>query len=133
MTFLFQNVEFRNLIIQLNTKSQLFQQGIDSQGIKLSEYTRNNGYSNYTKAIKEAKGQPTNRITLNDTGEFYKSFRVQRDGNSIKIVANPIKDDTNLFEEWGIDIVGLTEESLETLSEFAKIIIVPYIKEKLLK
>lgn len=133
MTFLFQNVEFRNLIIQLNTKSQLYQQGIDSQGIKLSEYTRNNGYSNYTKAIKEAKGQPTNRITLNDTGEFYKSFRVQRDGNSIKIVANPIKDDTNLFEEWGIDIVGLTEESLETLSEFAKIIIVPYIKEKLLK
>jgi uncharacterized protein YktA (UPF0223 family) len=133
MTFLFSNQEFKKLIIDLNTKSQLYQQGIDSEGIKLSEYSRNNGYSNYTKAIKEAKGQPTNRITLNDTGAFYRSFRTKLFGSEIVIFANPNKDDTNLYDEWGTDIVGLTDESLKTLAQFAKILIKPYVKKTLQK
>lgn len=133
MLFLFQNAEFRKLVIDLNTKSQLYTDGIDSNGIKLSEYTRNNGYSNYTKAIKEEKGQPTDRITLNDTGKFYKSFRIVFFDNSLQIVANPIKDDTNLFNEWGIDIVGLTEENMNIVISYAKIILLPYIKQQLLK
>lgn len=133
MTFLFNNQEFRNLIIDLNTKSQLYQQGIDSNGISLNEYTRNNGYSNYTKAIKESKGQPTDRITLNDTGEFYRSFRTKLFGSEIIIFANPNKEDTNLYDEWGADIVGLTDESLKTLADFAKILIIPYVKKTLQK
>lgn len=133
MMFLFQSADFRKLIIDLNTKSQLYQQGIDSKGIKLSEYSRNNGYSNRTKEIKQAKGQPTNRITLNDTGEFYRSFRVKLFSDELMIFANPLKDDDNLFDEWGTDIVGLTEESIVTLAEYAKIIIKPYIKQQLLK
>ncbi len=132
MVFLFNNLEFKKLIIDLNTKSQLYQQGIDSNGISLKEYSKNFGYSNNTKAIKEEKGQPTDRITLKDTGEFYESFYVKLFGTDLMIFANPLKDDTNLYDEWGNDIVGLTEESIDTLVDFAKILIKPYVKKMLL-
>ena len=33
MVFLFNNLEFKKLIIDLNTKSQLYQQGIDETSI----------------------------------------------------------------------------------------------------
>ena len=127
MTFLFRNVEFRKLIIDLNTNEQLFEQGIDSKGDELGTY------SAYTKSIKQTKGQRTDHITLKDTGEFYKSFRVVLNGSSIQIVANPIKDDTNLFREYGIDIVGLTEDSMSVVATKALRLIKPYIKEKLTK
>jgi len=98
MLFLFQTADFRKLIIDLNTIDQLYNEGIDSLGNSLGEY------SAYTKSIKGAKGQRTDHITLKDTGEFYNSFRVILSGNKLQIVANPIKEDTNLFREFGIDI-----------------------------
>ena len=110
MKYLFSNLEFRKLIIDLNTIDQLYNEGIDSKGIQLGEYT------NYTKSLKQAKGERTDHITLKDTGAFYSSFRVSLVGNSIKITADAQKEDTNLFKEYGIDIVGLTEDSMSVVA-----------------
>lgn len=125
MKHLFQNVEVRKLIIDLNTIEQLYEEGIDSKGVRLGDY------STYTKGIKQNNGQRNDHITLNDTGDFYNSFRVVFDGNSIRIVANPFKEDTNLFKEYGIDIVGLTEDSMSVLATKALIIIKKYLKDVL--
>lgn len=127
INFLFQNQEFRKLIIDLNTEEQLHEKGVDSKGIQLGEYTT------YTKSLKQAKGQFTGHITLKDTGEFYKSFRLVMDGSAIKIIANPIKEDTNLFKEYGIDIVGLTEDSMSVVITKALQLVKPYIKKQLQK
>lgn len=127
MLFLFQSADFRKLIIDLNTQEQLFEHGIDSQGRSLGDY------SAYTKSLKQQKGQRTDHITLKDTGEFYNSFRILFTGNALQIVANPIKDDTNLFREYGIDIVGLTEDSMAVVTTKALQLIKPYIKQQLLK
>ena len=123
MKYLFGKKEFVNLIISLNTKEQLYSQGIDSKGKTLGEY------STYTKAIKQKKGQITDHITLKDTGEFYNSFKVKFNSSdsSLQITANPIKEDTNLFKEFGIDIVGLTEDSMSLVTTVA----LKLIKEKL--
>ena len=110
MRFLFTNLEFRKLIIDLNTIDQLYNEGIDSKGIQLGEYT------NYTKSLKQVKGQRTDHITLKDTGVFYKSFKVALIGNAINISADAQKEDTNLFKEYGIDIVGLTEDSMSVVA-----------------
>lgn len=119
---LFQDKEFTDYIIELNTQYQLYTLGIDSKGNKLGEY------SPYTKMLKEAKGQPTDRVTLKDTGEFYDSFRCKylNNGNGeILITANTLKEKdghtTDLLVEWGQDILGLDEESMEALRDFARI------------
>lgn len=127
MLFLFQNAEFRKLIIDLNTIDQLYNQGVDSRGVSLGDYTA------YTKSLKQQKGERYDHITLKDTGEFYKSFRIIFTGDALQIVANPIKDDTNLFKEFGIDIVGLTEDSMSVVTTKALQLIKPYIKQQLLK
>ena len=108
--------ESKKLIIQLNTIGQLFQKGEDSRGIRLDSI--GGGYTAFTQSIKRASNQPVNRVTLNDTGEFYGSWRVTTEGTStIVITADPIKEDTNLFDRWGEDIIGLQDESLIILIE----------------
>jgi hypothetical protein len=110
------NQEF---VIALNTErggfgvtSQLFDQGIDSNGNSLGQYALS------TIAIKQKQGLPTDRITLFDTGAFYDSFRVRVGNGEFTITADPVKEDGNLFDDFGEDIVGLTEESRNELVKF---------------
>lgn len=55
----------------MNAEEQLFEQGINRLGVDIMDYAP---YSPLTIAIKEEKGQPTNRVTLRDTGDFEASF-----------------------------------------------------------
>ncbi len=108
--------QFKRLVIELNTQRQLFDKGEDSTGRTLESI--GGEYSPYTVNIKEEKGQPTDRVTLKDTGEFYSSFEVKPFFGGFIIDANPIKDDTNLFEDWGEDVVGLNDENLELIIKY---------------
>lgn len=119
-------------IIDLNTQSQLFEKGIDSLGRTLESIGGN--YSPYTVNIKLSRGQPTDRITLNDTGAFYESFEVKTPIGAayIEITANPYKDGKNIIEEWGGAILGLTTESKIYLANELKIRMVDKIKTDLL-
>lgn len=108
----------KDLVIELNTEKQLFDKGEDSTGRTLESI--GGAYSPFTIRIKEAKGQPTNRVTLSDTGEFYASFVIKPFKGGFTIDADPNKDDTNLFEEWGDDIVGLNQENLQIVINFFK-------------
>jgi len=97
--------DMQELLIELN-QSQLYDLGQDSEGASLGSY------SPYTIKIKQLKGQPTNRITLYDTGEFYKSFKAYYEDGSIVIDADAEKDDTNLFDQFGVDILGLDDSNM---------------------
>ena len=97
--------DMQELLIELN-QDQLFNEGKDSEGQSLGSY------SPYTIKIKQSKGQPTNRITLYDTGEFYQSFKAYYEDGSIVIDADAEKEDTNLFDEFGIDILGLDDSNM---------------------
>ncbi len=108
----------QDLVIELNTEKQLFDKGEDSAGRTLESI--GGAYSPFTIRVKEAKGQPTNRVTLLDTGEFYASFVVKPFKGGFTIDADPNKDDTNLFDEWGDDIVGLNQENLQIVINFFK-------------
>ena len=105
-------------IIKLNTRgegtSQLYNFGINSEGKSIGEYSDN------TIQIKAFNGQPVDRVTLYDTGEFYESFIVIANQKGFKITADPIKEDSNLFEDWGKNIVGLTKENEELLLVFVE-------------
>lgn len=115
--------EFIDLIIELNTKNQLYDKGVDSLGDRIGSY------SPKTKAIKDANGQISDHVTLNDTGKFYESFKVYINSQKDFVIsADTIKDTDDLIFKYGKDILGLNEDSLKILRESAKNILIPYVK-----
>lgn len=119
---IFRSTELQELIIELNTQDQLFEKGEDKLGRRLDAI--GGGYSFYTIALKQQKGQPTDRVTLKDTGAFYDSFKVVVPSGEdyIIIIANPIKDGKDINEEWGGYIIGLQQENIYK--------VIDYIREK---
>lgn len=110
------DIKVQLFIEQLNTEgqptSQLMNQGVDSKGVSLGKY------SPFTVQIKLNKGQRIDHITLKDTGEFYESFDIRPFLKGFIINAQGQKDDDNLFEIYGEEILGLTNENIKILSEF---------------
>lgn len=121
-----ENTELMDYVIELNTKNQLYDKGVNSLNVSIGDY------SPKTKGIKQELGQPYDRVTLNDTGAFYESFITYFNGKDIVISANVIKDTSDLISDWGKEILGLNEDSLTLLRLKAKLILIPYIKKILL-
>ncbi len=119
------NKEFQQFIIDLNTEGQLFEKGIDSLGASLGDYT------DFTKAVKRIKGQRLDHITLEDTGDFYKSFAIKVQNGGFLITADGQKEDTNLLEEYGKEVLGLTDENLQIVIDAIRQKIIPIIKAKI--
>ena len=103
-----------NIIEDSITEEQLFEKGIDGLGKRLAPY------SPVTVQLKKLKGQPFDRTTLRDTGEFHSSIKVKLVRDGIKIESDPIKEDTNLLEVYGEEILFLTEENL---TEFRNVLL----------
>lgn len=109
--FSLNNVDVQEEIIRLNTEDQLYDQGIDSEGITLGEY------SQFTVAAKRRKGQRVDHVTLRDTGEFYSTWRVIVYHDAFEIDANDVKFDKALFEVYGEDVLGLTQANKERIRD----------------
>jgi len=92
-------------------QQRLYETGKDSTGESLGSY------SPFTVIIKQSKGQRTDHITLRDTGDFYKSMTFHATETELVFDADAQKDDDNLFDDFGIDILGLTEKNKEKLIE----------------
>jgi len=76
-------------------------------------------YTPFTVFLKEEKGQPTDRVTLNDTGEFYSSMFLQPFGDEFEVQATDSKT-TSLREKYGIDILGIADSDLDDAAELIK-------------
>ena len=95
-------------LIRINTDDQLFE-GINADGVAIADYQP---YTPYTKTLKEAKGQPTGRVTLFDTGDFYKGFKFDKVGTKIYPDSTDSKTE-RLVKKYGEQIFGLTDENLQ--------------------
>lgn len=98
-------------IIDMNAEEQLFEQGINRLGVDIMDYAP---YSPLTIAIKEEKGQPTNRVTLRDTGDFEASFFLEVGDKQFEIKAADFKTE-GLIKKYGRQILGLTTENIGAL------------------
>lgn len=110
-------------IAAMNADAQLYEEGVNALGVSIASYRP---YSPVTVAIKKAKGQPTNRVTLRDEGDFEASFYVVADLESFQIRASDWKAE-KLALKYG-DIFGLTQENREILK---KDYILPALREEL--
>ena len=69
-------------------------------------------YALSTKIIKRRKGQPTDRVTLRDTGDFYNSLEIVAGGNAM-IIRTIISYSIYLINKYA-DILGLTAENWQS-------------------
>ena len=103
-------------IVEMNYGDQLYDQGLNAKGITINSYR---DYTPFTKRVKRKKGQPFNRVTLRDTGDFHKSFFLQLRTNEFEISAKDWKT-TKLKLKYKPAIFGLTEISKQKLREILK-------------
>lgn len=106
---------YDHVICDMNSQSQLYERGLDSLGVSISSYQP---YTEKTIEIKQMKGQPTDRVTLRDTGEFHASFYVTFESDCFFIDAQDWKTE-KLVNKYGYQIFGLTPENkMEIASEY---------------
>lgn len=99
-------------IVELNSQDQLFEKGITSTGVSIADYAP---YSEVTIEIKQQKGQPVNRVTLRDEGDFHASFALKIDNEQFEVVANDWKvKDLTLY--YGDEILGLTDDNISVVA-----------------
>lgn len=110
----YDNSKNTDMVVEFNTEGQLFELGQDESGALLENI--GGDYATKTKLYKRQQGQPIDRVTLKDTGEFYRSFRAEVAYNGdIIINANTIKEGEDLQQRWGKGILGLNKQSKEKL------------------
>ena len=69
-------------------------------------------YALSTRITKRRKGQPTDRVTLRDTGDFYNSLEIIAGGNAM-IIRTIISYSIYLINKYA-DILGLTADNWQS-------------------
>ena len=127
--------ETRELVVSLNTgEGTQFGQlwtGIDSEGRDLASI--GGGYSPITEFIKMRNGQPIDRVTLYDTGEFYQTFKARPVDGGLLIEADTMKEGEDLQARWGDKLLGLTVENMGRLANAMQPQILEWLKTQMLK
>lgn len=106
--------ENEDVILDLNTEDQLFEKGITADGQKIAD---KDPYTPFTVRIKRQKGQPTERVTLRDSGDFHGSFRATKSGSDRVIIDATDPKTADLVERYGEEIFGLSPENMGEMSE----------------
>ena len=104
----------KNYVIE----NQLFEQGIDGDGQKLP------GYRRTTIRIKISKGQPADRTTLRDSGDFHASIQIKAFSDRFEVESN-VPYDEFIIRRYGQKVLKITKENL---TEFFNVYFVPNLK-----
>ena len=128
--------------IETKNKEQLFDYNEDSEGNKLIYKNIYTGYSSYYHRKQDGvkkNGVPFNvgdPYTIANAGDFYRSIIAKPGVQDLLVFdADPIKvneegQETDLFEAFGKDIIGLNEENLQQLIEKVKVKLIAEIRRQ---
>lgn len=122
-------MKHEDVIIQMVVRDQLYDQGIEGRGISIMSYQP---YTARTIQIKQKKGQPYDRVTLRDTGEFYSSLHVEFDDDGFYVTSTDDKA-KYLLARYGKTIFRLTNQNFtELLRNYIRPELQQKLKEKIL-
>lgn len=85
--------------------------GIKSTGDKIVP-----PYRPKTIAIKRKKGQPVDKVTLKDYGDFHNQIRVKKYASKFELVSYDEKSE-KLQDKYTPDILGITDENIQKIRE----------------
>lgn len=86
-------------------------------------------YAPLTVLIKDQKGQPTDRVTLKDTGEFYEEIAVDVNSETFELISTNEKTE-DLKAKYGNRILGL---SVDSKSEYVAYTFYPTLRDRITK
>jgi len=99
-----------NYVLEDANAAQL-EAGLDADGRQITPE-----YAELTIELKQQKGQPTDRVTLRDSGAFYAGIVAQVRGQELELTGTDPKT-RELQEKYGDDIIGLSEEAVAEFRE----------------
>lgn len=118
-------IENDNIVLDMNFDEQLQEEGVNRNDVPIMDYQP---YSPATEFIKAQKGQPYDRVTLHDEGDFAGDGEVVRvNDETAEIVSRDAKSES-LQDKYGKEILGLKEDNMTELKEYY---VKPYLQEKL--
>lgn len=101
--------EDEQMVLDMN-REQMYS-GIRSDGTRIEpEYTAT------TISIKQRKGQPTDRVTLKDTGDHYREMFIQYGDDSFGIYSDA-EYAIDLANKYEFNIYGLTPDNISILGK----------------
>lgn len=104
--------EVKEEILNLIRDEQLMEEGVDANNDIIGTY------SYLTEVLSGGRKRMGDPYNLNDTGAFFRSMFIKVLSDSILIDADSAKmEDQNW---WSVDILGLTEENLDTYAKMVK-------------
>ncbi len=112
-------------VLELNVEKQLYQ-GLNAKGEQIRPK-----YAKSTIKRKKKKGQPYNRVTLKDEGDFYEGFFVEYEGDGFSLHGDDYKT-RHLIKRYGRDVFGLNDKSIDDLIEMIKEDFIKIVKVKIL-
>jgi len=128
--------DIKRIIINLNRINQLTK-GLNSDGETIGVYSivtditsENTVFIFEGNQYEKIAGEPYNFV---DTGDFFRSFQVQVEGDGFIIFADDNKEDESLTDKYGENILGLSRESLNELAEKITPILIESTRKELFK
>lgn len=97
---------FDHVLSDFIVEKQLFDKGIDGDGKRLP------GYARSTIRLKLRKGQPVDRTTTRDEGDFHASIQVDAFSDRFE-VSSDVEHDIWILRRYGRNILKITKENFE--------------------
>jgi hypothetical protein len=97
-------------VLELDNLQQL-EAGLDAEGQRIEP-----PYTGTTREIKKQKGQPTDRVTLKDKGDFYRGIVAKVRAQDVGLEGTDSKTQ-ELQEKYGQNIIGLSDEAVDAFRE----------------
>lgn len=95
-----------SILREYNAKDQLFDRGVNSLNVRIQP-----AYAESTKLRKFKRRQPTNRVTLRDTGQFHDSIEFEVI-NGVLYISTSLEYAKYLGNRYGKEILGITDINL---------------------
>jgi hypothetical protein len=115
---------------------QLWKHGVDREGRVIRTYrsVRPNVYARSTIRIKKHTRQPYNRVTLRQTGAFYRSFRLKVYSTAWTITARFQKRRGSISDHMDTSkVLGLTGENSSRLAKHMRPLVLGKLRRKVLR
>lgn len=118
-------MENEHIVVDMNFSDQLDTEGVNSNNVPIMDFKP---YSPATVWYKQSKGQPSDRVTLNDEGDFHGGGALERiDDVTAEIISTDPKSQA-LQDKYGKEILGLKPDNETELKQHY---IKPYLINKL--
>jgi hypothetical protein len=110
-------------ILDLIREDQLRDKGIDGNNNEIGFY------SFATQLASDGKKQQGDHYTLDDTGAFFRSMFIRVLSDRFTINADGQKEDDNLFDKYGQEIIKLTDENIDKIKIIIRRAYITYVRK----